>query len=392
MITRLNVYAGLAGLYIVRDDSERSLGLPIGPPYEVPLLIQDRDLEEDINTGTFTGRLQYKRTPGSDTFRGPYTMVNGIIWPYLEVEPRQYRFRILNGSNGRIYRLKIKLPDGKLSTAEFTQVGVDLGFLPHPVHIPNTEPGNKRGLVLASAERVDLLVDFSAYAGQNLILVNEDERPQRQQVLQFRVAAGTPAKPITLPVSLPTVSPLDPELAAKTRQIVLMKNEPHHPGAPAMQMINGKLFRDSVDEVVELGDIEIWEFVNTTPEIHPMHLHLVHFEVLGREKFAFDELVFKNGIDDWLNTPVDYRPRMPPGVTPSGIVTPPDPNECGPKDTVRAPQEFITRVIARFEPYAGRYVYHCHILEHEDMEMMRPFLVIPKGLPQMGHGNHGGGH
>jgi FtsP/CotA-like multicopper oxidase with cupredoxin domain len=387
MITRLNVYAGLAGLYLVRDDLEKSLGLPMGPPYELPLLIQDRNLDVDEQTDTFTGQLLYK-TNTSGNFFGPYTAVNGVIWPYHKVEPRQYRFRVLNGSNGRIYRLKLKLPNGQLSTAEFIQVGVDLGFLPRPVPIPNTEQGNKRGLLLAPAERADLLVDFSAYAGQNLVLVNEDERLQRQQIIEFRVGTNTPGKPVTLPASLPTVPPLDAKSAAKTRQVVLTKDEPHHPGAPAMQMINGKLFRDTVEEVVELGDVEIWEFVNTTVEVHPMHLHLVHFEVLGREEFEFDEPTFKKGIDGWLRTLPDKRPKMPPGVTPSGMLLPPDPNECGPKDTVRAPPKVITRVIARFEPFAGRYVYHCHILEHEDMEMMRPFLVIPKGLPQMDHGGH----
>ena len=155
-----------------------------------------------------------------------------------------------------------------------------------------------------------------------------------------------------------------------------------------MQTLNGKLFRDKVEEVVELGDTEIWEFINATDDEHPMHLHLVHFQILEREEFALDPPAFAKGIHEWLHADPDTRPKTPPGVTLSGKPVPPDESELGPKDTVRAPQNTVTRILAKFEPHAGRYVYHCHILEHEDMEMMRPFLVVPKGLPTMGHGGH----
>jgi spore coat protein A, manganese oxidase len=379
MITRLNVYAGLAGLYIVRDDTEKALGLPIGPPYEIPIVIQDRNLEIDNDRDIFTGRFLYKSS-GSDTFRGPYNVVNGTIWPYLDVQPRQYRFRVLNGSNGRRYRLKLKLPDGTV------QIGVDAGFLPMPTRIPNTDPvtHDKKGLLLAAAERADLLIDFSAHAGTNLMLLNEDAAPKVQPILEFRVAAQTPIRSSGLSSNLPTFSPPRSSAAVRRKQIVLMTEQPYH--GHSIQKLNGKIFRDRVEEIVELGDTEIWEFINTTADEHPMHIHLVHFQILEREPFTFDRDMFARNIDEWLGADPTARPQVPPGVTLSGQLLQPDENERGPKDTVRSPQNMVTRIIASFGPHTGRYVYHCHILEHEDMEMMRPFLVVPKGLPSMTHG------
>src|SRR5690348_8219735 len=169
-ITKLDVYAGLAGLWIVRDDRERELELPEGPPFEVPLLIQDRNFDLD-EQGRLTGRLLHKTDPDVMEAFPPFTVVNGKVWPLLEVRPATYRFRVLNGSNARTYRL-VLLGDGVPELERITQIGTDHGLLRTPVSVPAD------GLVLASAERADLLVDFSDLAsGSELTVLNTAAAP-----------------------------------------------------------------------------------------------------------------------------------------------------------------------------------------------------------------------
>ncbi len=168
-ITRFNVYAGLAGLYIIRDAEEAALHLPAGP-YEIPLLLQDRNLETAPD-GSLTGRLLHKVENGTMEFFGPFTLVNGTIWPHLPVEARQYRLRLLNGSNARIYRLVLLDESGTPVHELIKQIGTDGGLLGQPVEIP------RDGLLLAPAERADLIVDFRALQGQRLILVNTAGAP-----------------------------------------------------------------------------------------------------------------------------------------------------------------------------------------------------------------------
>src|SRR5207245_9514024 len=169
-ITKLDVHAGLAGLWIVRDDRERELGLPEGPPFEAPLLIQDRNFDLD-EQGRLTGRLVHKTDPEVMESFPPFTVVNGKVWPLLEVRPATYRFRVLNGSNARTYRL-VLLRDGAAELNRITQVGTDHGLLRTPVPVPAD------GLVLASAERADLLVDFSDLApGSELTVLNTAAAP-----------------------------------------------------------------------------------------------------------------------------------------------------------------------------------------------------------------------
>ena len=168
-ITRFNVYAGLAGLYLIRDAEEAALHLPAGP-YEIPLLIQDRNLETAPD-GSLTGRLLHKVEDGTMEFFGPFTLVNGTIWPYLPVEARQYRFRILNGSNARIYRFVLLDESGTPVHHLIKQLGTDGGLLGQPVDLP------ANGLTLAPAERADLIVDFRSLQGQSLRLVNTAGAP-----------------------------------------------------------------------------------------------------------------------------------------------------------------------------------------------------------------------
>jgi FtsP/CotA-like multicopper oxidase with cupredoxin domain len=169
-VTRFSVYAGLAGLWIVRDERERELELPSRPPYELPLLLTDRNFDID-DDGSLTGDLLHKTDPEVMECFGPFTTVNGTVWPYLDVEPTTYRFRLLNGSNARTYRL-VLTRDGEPDHGRITQIGTEGGLLLTPASIP------AQGLVLASAERADLLVDFSDLAsGTELTLWNTATAP-----------------------------------------------------------------------------------------------------------------------------------------------------------------------------------------------------------------------
>src|SRR6478752_1210737 len=169
-VTKLDVYAGLAGLWLVRDGRERELGLPEGPPFEVPLLIQDRNFDVGRD-GRLTGQLVHKTDPEVMEAFSPFAVVNGKVWPVLDVEPVAYRFRVLNGSNARTYRL-VLLRDGEPELERIMQIGTDHGLLRAPVATP------RDGLVLASAERADLLVDFSDLEpGSELTFVNTATAP-----------------------------------------------------------------------------------------------------------------------------------------------------------------------------------------------------------------------
>src|SRR6266705_6806536 len=169
-VTKFDVYAGLAGLWIVQDERERELGLPEGPPFELPLLIQDRNFNLD-DRGRLTGQLVHKTDPEVMEAFAPFTVVNGKVWPILEVQPATYRFRVINGSNARTYRL-VLLRDGAPDLDRISQIGTDHGLLRTPVGVPSD------GLQLASAERADLLVDFSHLEpGSELMLLNTASAP-----------------------------------------------------------------------------------------------------------------------------------------------------------------------------------------------------------------------
>ena len=406
MITRLNVAAGLAGFYLVRDEVEERLGLPrlrygeegvpLPEQLELPLLIQDRNLEVGPDN-RFTGAMLHKVAQDGAEFYGPYTLVNGRIWPYVRVEPRQVRLRLLNGSNGRFYRLRLRDDQGHLSTEQFRQIGTDSGLLDGPVAIP------ARGLTLAPAERADVILDLSSFAGRSVALVNdypmpmipvgqnpenEPDAPIHPEVLQFRVAerCRTPDT-LKLPASFVPLFPEgksprpDRSQPAAKRKIYLIEDP------PGTLTINGRLFHDRVEEVVHLGDAEVWEIYNTTGDFHPFHIHLVDFEILDRTPFGdgFEADKWVPQFRLWQAADPSVRLADPPEIAlRTDTHCPVDDNERGLKDTVRVGPRAVTRILIRFGPHAGRYVYHCHILEHEDMEMMRPYLILPEGLELMG--------
>jgi spore coat protein A len=334
-INRLNIYAGLFGFLLVRDRREDALNLPRGR-YEIPLAIYDRSFRRD-------GGLDYPTSgmPGMpwvpEAF-GEAMMVNGKLFPYLEVEPRRYRFRLLNAANGRFFHLS--LSNGQ----RFLQIGTDQGLMASPVELDS--------FVIAPGERLDLVIDFSGHAGERVVL-NSDAF----EMMQFRVGKGSVRDASSVPSSLRPVLKTAEVLAIKTRRIPLLEMKTAT-GDSMTMLLGGNHWDMPVTENPVIETVEIWELLNTTEDSHPIHLHLVRFQILDRR--SFDE-------------PLYFRTRQ---IRYTGPVVPPDPYEVGWKDTIRAHSKMITRIIVRFEGYVGRYVWHCHVLEHEDNEMMRPFDVL----------------
>jgi len=373
-ITRLNVYAGLSGFYFLRDERELSMHLPSGD-FEIPLVLQDRDLDDH-------GQLVYSPTfedarplpPGvwGSEFFGALPMVNGAIYPSLEVEPCSYRFRILNGANSRFFNLYLNLaanPTDIPALIDFHQIGSDGGLLAAPV------PMNK--LLLGPAERADLIVDFSALEGRTVTLSNnapapypgwsvlKAQYPPLNELMQFRVTRRIFKRGRTFGLPAPSSLPrFDPAAARVTRDFVLEERMDAQ-GQSLGVRINDKGYDDPVTELPQLGSLEKWRFVNMTDDTHPMHLHLVQFQIL--ERCGFDVAAFREGKLTFVGTP-----------------RPPAPNEAGWKDTAIVNPRDVLTILARFEGYTGRYVFHCHMLEHEDNDMMRPYEVVASRDPGQG--------
>jgi spore coat protein A len=338
-MNRLNVCAGLFGLYIIRDAAEESLNLPRGK-YEIPIVIYDRTFDPD-------GQLNYPASPDPAApwipeFFGNAVVINGKLLPYLEVEARKYRFRILNAANGRFFHLS--LPNGRT----FWQIGSDQGLLAAPVPLSV--------LTLAPAERADIIMDFSGHAGERIAWKNDS----LHSVMEFRVARVKATDNSILPSTLTTVRRIPESEAVKTRTLTLGEIDDLR-GDPVSMLLNNTPWHAPVTENPALNSTEIWTFMNVTDDAHPIHLHLVRFQILDRTRF--DAFAYQN----------QNVLRL------TGGATPPEPGEAGWKDTVRADPAMITRIIIPFEGYAGRYVWHCHILEHEDNEMMRPYDVVAPG-------------
>jgi bilirubin oxidase len=383
-MTRVNVYAGPAGFYLVRGGiGDMPAGVLPGPApalgdlpgtkyYEIPIAIQDRSFKAD-------GSLSY---PDSrelfDGFTGPYIpdsdvspiwnpeffgntiVVNGRTWPFLEVEPRRYRFRFLNGCNSRFLILKLA------NDLPFWQIGAEGGFLPSPVQLEQ--------LLMSPAERADVIVDFSGLAsGTELLLRNiaPDEpfgggtpdvdfpvaNPTTTgQVMLFRVVPLTGPDASTPPDQLRLPAPTALPAATNTRRVSLNEADSETlPEVGPSAAFLGTLAPDGtgsslpwdapITENPAVGSTEIWELHNFTEDAHPIHVHEVQFQVVDRQPF-------------------DSAPR------------PPEPWETGLKDTVISYPGEVTRIKARFG-VAGLFVWHCHIVEHEDNEMMRPYRVGP---------------
>ena len=335
-ITRLNVMMGMAGFYLIGDPYESALGLPSGE-FEIGLAIQDRSFNPD-------GSFRYPAA-WTDHFEGDKMLVNGKVWPYLQVKQGKYRFRLLNGCNSRF--LGLSLSNG----APFVVLGTDLGLLPAPV--------SRTHLMLAPGERYDVVLDFAGLAAGTQVLLTNDAPAMFPgepgvgvipNVMRFDVV-GNPGHVAPVPSALRPVVPTDTAEAVMTRDFALRKGS--DPCAGSMWMIND-LGWDDITEYPVLGTTEIWRFINESGMSHPMHMHLVQFQVLDRQPFT----------------------RVAGEIVPTGPRVPPDPSEAGWKDTAPVAPGEMMRVIARFEDYEGLYAYHCHMLEHEDHEMMRQFRTV----------------
>lgn len=372
-ITRLNVVAGLAGVYVIRDEEEEALNLPDGE-YEMPLLIQDRSFLAD-------GSLWYPPAPQGthpmwmQEYFGETICVNGKATPFLEVEPRRYRFRMVNGSNSRFYHLTL-VPADKIGKAigqpvdapPFRQIGADAGLLPAPL--------SSHYLIFSPGERFDVVIDFSEHAGASFAMTNDAPAPYARggevvpaEVMLFKVTKPLVAKDTSsLPDALVPMAALNPAHAVRERLLALTEMDRPSDGYTMMGMLGGRHWDDPITEDPKAGTTEIWSFANTTGDVHPMHIHLVKFQVLNRQAFDVKQYL-EQGKLVYLGRPMAPESNERPAW----------------KDTVKTYSGYITRVIARFDLPTGtqvapgqefRYVWHCHVLEHEDNEMMRPYNVV----------------
>lgn len=352
-MTRLNVMMGLAGFYLIRDPHERFCGLPSGA-FDIPLAIQDRTFTVEGTRSKF-----FYPNALEPEFFGDTMLVNGKVWPYFNVRRGKYRFRLLNGCNSRFLTLALSTGD------TFWQVATEQGLLPEPVQLTS--------LTMGPGERAEIVIDFARYRkGEEIILTNSANSPfpngdpvteATARVMKFKVVTGS-AFTLPLPtrlvakvkgfvdraLSYDKAETLDPAAAKRTRRFTLGEFEPtdgtctNEAGFVAVieDEQGGRLW-DDINTVVPFGDIEMWEFVNNTPDTHPMHLHLVQFQVHQREV--------------------------------NGQISGPLPSEAGWKDTVQVHPGETVRLLARFDGFKGTFPFHCHILEHEDHEMMRQYRV-----------------
>jgi spore coat protein A len=512
--TRLNVYAGMAGGYYLLDDPKK-LAPNLLPVTEViPLVIQDRMFDTNgqlFFTAGLNGFDPAIASPGwalnpehpywNPEFVGDVIAVNGKVWPFVNVQPKRYRFLFLNGSNARTYELFLTNPKTKVNNPPLWVIGNDGGYLDSPALLDMNAPKpNPTRLVIMPGERYEVIIDFTNYAGQTLVLRNTAKTPYPggatpagstvAQILQFRVgtcpAGGCgdtsfdPAAPgakvraqgseIFRLVAPGTVTPAVPPVLVRQLTLNEVMGMPmaavnpvnglltNYPGGPLEILVNNTKFTGAApmtakrgdfqtragdalaySEVPEEGDVELWEIVNITADAHPIHLHLVQFQILNRQNFDAAKYTTAYGADfpaactpqdptgycPGYGPPLAYGTKTAPQQTSSAIAAPlfrtypvtgttpipavggnpdvtpflsalPKPaatQERGWKDTVMAPPGMVTRIMVRWAPTEGavsqpfafdpsgagtyNYVWHCHIIDHEDNEMMRPDFVSP---------------
>jgi FtsP/CotA-like multicopper oxidase with cupredoxin domain len=481
-ITRLNVYSGMAGFYLIRDNRDTGaasnpIGLPAGA-FEQELMIADRQFDTrgqllfpdgtppDNPTGLNGGPPNPDAHPfWIPEFFGDVMTVNGKSWPFFEVQPRRYRFRVVNASNARFIQAQLVRSNHHHQPTttpgpDIWQIGSDGGFLDAPTDLDvGTDPPH---LFLAPAERADIIIDFSGQSGQNFILINgpgafapfpsgDPPDPNTSgQIMEFRVnqrLQGTdtsfdPVHPRRALRASPIVDikPADTHKHPdKTRQLILVEVEGD--GGPLEILLNNSHWNGnregtttqipgsvsnghgvSATELPRVGSTEVWQIANLTEDAHPIHLHLIQFQVISRQDFRRDDYraawdgTFPGGTFNGVTyppgtfipgfgPPTNYnRPNAAGAVGGNlafnsfvtGSPVPPGPEEAGWKDTLKVLPFEITTVAIRwaptttavnqvsagvnkfaFDPTTGGpgYGWHCHILDHEDNEMMRPYLV-----------------
>jgi len=405
-MTRLLVEAGLEATYIIRDRNDPIAPLLPSGKFEIPLMIQDRAFNTDGSTHFTTVGDNPDIHPYWDPeYFGDTIMVNGKVWPNLKVERRQYRFRIVNGSNARFYNLKLS------NGMSFIQIGGDGSYLPSPVTLTEA--------LIAPSERADILIDFSNVpAGKKIILQNTANQPfpggdpndpdTTGQVMRFEVLNTPAVHPSPLPATLITIPTFVETEGIGNPKLFTLNEQESDVGEPVAVLLDGQHFDADVTETPNVGTTEAWYFQNLSEDAHPIHVHLVEFLLEDRQNIDVDR--FKayweslNGSTLPLNHPtvranVETAVFDPATGTVHDFLTgpsePPSPRESGWKDTFVCPPGQVTRVQIRFAPQYSRnadlvpgrnpfpfdptagpgYVWHCHILDHEDNDMMRPMRV-----------------
>lgn len=462
-------YAGLAAFYLIRDAYDSGvagtgLDLPSGT-YEVELAIQDHQFDTNgqlfFPAGEAAGLNGTPPNPETHPFWipeffGDAIVVNGKTWPYLSVEPRRYRFRILNACNARFLELRIARSSDRPGPV-ISQIGTDGGLLDTPVALRDRGKRRNGSLLLAPAERADIIIDFADFAHETLVVLNTANAPYPSgdppdlktngQIMQFRVNLPRQGRDTSFDPATPwatlrggtqqgtaIVRLTDPDRGtiahgvtiSRRRQLILVEVEGD--GGPLEVLVNntkwdGKRENSGapipgfepdgrgnwVSELPQIGSTELWEIINLTDDAHPMHLHLVQFQLLNRQKIREEQYeadysaAFPGGnFIPGFGPPRDYdAPNSDFAVGGNPAITPylrgpwrsPEPGEEGWKDTIRSFPREVTRLVVRwapldtpvraarpgvnlypFDPTVGPgYVWHCHILDHEDNDMMRPY-------------------
>ncbi|MBD2532925.1 multicopper oxidase domain-containing protein [Nostoc flagelliforme FACHB-838] len=401
-MTALNLQAGLAGMYLIRDEDDPiggngPLGIPAGAPYEIPLVLQDHSFDSN-------GSMSFPTTWKTEVY-ADVAVVNGKAWPNLNVDRTLYRFRIVNASNSRFFRLKLS------SNQQLIQIGSDGGLLNAPVYLSK--------LLLGPGERADVLIDFSqSLPGDKIVLQNDAAAPypkglatviaqgffKMPEVMQFTVNQGA-AVPKAIPTRLRVNNPLITKIATKPvkeRNLVLIDILNSNFQVLAM-ILNAVYWHEAANhlelrEQPQVDTVEQWNFINLQPFAHTMHLHLVPFQILNRQSIndsAYSAAYRATGPRKVLMhhaTPGDTVPYGYPPLDPTpylkGLAKPPAANEAGWKDTVVVNPFEVVRLIVPFgakatanlpfgNSFTGRFVWHCHMLNHEDNDMMLPFDVLP---------------
>ena len=412
-ITRLNVMSGLAGYYFLRDTAD-VLGHQLdAQTYEMPLVIQDRIFQTDGEFYFPAGADPDEFVPNKDVhpywspeFFGNTIMVNGLVWPNMDVDLGTYRFRLLDGSNARFYTLSfVANPDPETlagTLLPFIQIGTDGGYMKSAVSM--TE------LTIAPGERADVLVDFSGLPkGTKVLMKNTANTPfpdgdlvtvddPTAQIMQFTVTGKTGKTNLKLPTILN--DNLDgewPTLPAPDNTRILTLNEVSSDNGPLEALLNGQKWSATVSETPIEGTTEEWVIVNLTGDAHPIHTHLAQFQLVSRQPIdaaAYEaDWIAQNGEPPILDETPTELPigTYTDGLYLTGPVQDPAANEYAWKDTIQMYPGEVTTIRIRFAPIDGTtsypfdptlpeapgYVWHCHILDHEDNEMMRPFTVLP---------------
>ncbi|XP_010243129.1 PREDICTED: multicopper oxidase LPR1-like [Nelumbo nucifera] len=379
-LTRANLLAGLIGAYVIRDPKlDAKLNLPSGPEFDRHLFVFDRSFATDGSLYmNHTGNNPSIHPQWQPEYYGDAIVVNGKAWPFLKVQRRKYRFRIINASNARYFRFSLS------NRLAFVQVGSDSSYLPSPVRTQN--------IFLSPSEIADVVIDFSISTTNEAILTNDAPYPYPigspvddlcGNIMKFVIEPGSPSQPdrSKIPATLVKYQPARTAGAAKRRYIV-MHEYSSNAGTPTHLYINGKRLEDPATETPKSGTTEVWEVINLTPDNHPLHLHLAMFQAV-----KVQELVNLDAFKACMTTKNDAVACNVKAHATGKLVKIPE-NERTWKNAVKIEPGYKTTIVVKFNlvetgaPYPfdataqPGFVYHCHILDHEDNAMIRPLMLV----------------